>query len=68
MDKSRQLEIAEREAWRDLCAMLKAAGAVTESDLEQRTSYAGTPGCRLLIFIREWGSLYARLTVANVRR
>lgn len=51
----------EWEAWKDVCSLLKDAGAVTEQDLASGVSLRGTPGLEILAAIRKWGALYLTL-------
>lgn len=55
-EAERELAKAEHDAWRDLVAALKAAGAVTDADCaSRRLQRAGTPGQRVFDAINTWG-------------
>ena len=65
MNKRRDIEKAEHDQWRFLCAELVKSGAVTEADLKSSVQLLNTPGQFLLNVIRTWGELRAQLGVRD---
>lgn len=57
----------QEQAWHEILRLLRAAGAVTDADLQSSVRAAPTPGQDILTAIRCWGSLLVRLERENDR-
>ena len=61
-----EVALQEWREWRELCAMLKELGAVTDDDLAARAGRNETPGDRLFIALKKWSDSKVLLLGGNL--